>query len=237
MQPQPNIDPAAEERARKRAMVKQKAQETSRALNKLRRQIHKRQDIGKDWDGVAANDNKIDWPLSKAMLADGNGDLLRVAIKYRALHEKAMSEPLLGEGVVAGGDLQILHRLVDRGDGTMVSKGEVVLKSAAPVEYPAMRATPSTSDSKKKAAPIPKPWNGDRHVNDAIDARALLAALRSRLGPLAEPLEMAVIDGDTITKVGGASGIRGRDQSIGAGKALVYTGLAIVRDALGIKAA
>jgi hypothetical protein len=184
------------------------------------------------WDGRMVHESKIDWPLSKAMLQDGNHELLRTAIKYRTIHEQATAEPLLGEGSVPAGELVILHRLSDRGDGTMISSGEVVLKTAAPTEFPAQRSTPTSSESKQKASPIPKPWNGDRAVNDAIDARDLLARLRSRLGPLVEPLERAVIDGDTIQKVGGASGIRGRDQSIGAGKALIYTGLIIIRDYL-----
>jgi hypothetical protein len=230
-------DENAEYRAKRRAVVAAKVKAESRALNNMRRKIRKRQEEGNDWDGAAANDNRIDWPLAKAMTADGNHDLLRVAIRYRAIHDRAMSQPLLGEGVVVGSELSVLHRLVDRGDGVMVNKGEVVLKSAAPTEYPAMRATPTSSESKKKAAPIPKPWNGDRVVNDAIDARSLLASLHRRLGPLTEPVEMAVIDGATLEKCGNAAGVANRSGAQAAGKVLVYNGLVMMRDHLGMRSA
>lgn len=228
-------------KSERRAELDAKAKAESRALNKIKRELRKRMAVdpakpsvakGDDWDGSMVHDNKIDWPLSKAMLQDGNHELLRTAIKYRTIHEKATMEPLLGEGAYVHGELQILHKLVDRGDGVMVSRGEVRLKARPPIEYPAQRSVPTTATSKQKSAPIPKSWNGDKAVNDAIDARDLLARLRHRLGPLAEPLERAVIDGDTIQKVGGASGQRGAMQAIGAGKALVYTGLIMVRDYL-----
>jgi hypothetical protein len=198
-------------------------------VHRQKARLAERAKSGKDWDGTAANDNRIDWPLSRAMIADGNGDLLRVAIRYRTIHSQAMAQPQLGVGVVAGGELQISHRLVDRGDGTMVDKGEVVLRSAAPTESPAMRATPTSSESKKKAAPIPRPWTGDRAVNDAIDARTLLMSLHQRLGPLAEPLEMAVVDGATLEKCGNAAGVANRAGAMSAGKVLVYNGLIMVR--------
>jgi hypothetical protein len=67
---------------------------------------------------------------------------------------------------------------------------------------------------------------GDEMVVSVIDAKRDLQRLRSALGPLAEPFEEAVLDGDTLTAIGERR--QAGQSSPGAGKLVVMMGLEVV---------
>jgi hypothetical protein len=197
-----------------------------------KRRLALRASYGKDWDGTADNDN-INWPLAKALLAEGNGDLLKYAMMYRKTYEMAKGEVLIGMKGQPSAEMTIVHRsYMDESTGRITYGGEIVRKGASSDIQPT-RSTPTNPDSKKNAAPVPRPWTGDRAINDAIDAREKLAWLQSLLGPTLEPFEMACIDGATLAEVGAASGASSRDGKPGAGRAICHLALITIRDALG----
>lgn len=225
-------DNTPDERIATRLRLATKAAEEKKAMRKYKVRLGKRAAIGKDWDGKADNDN-IAWPLAKALLAEGSGDLLSYAMKYRKIHDMAKSEVALGFKGTPPPEMTIVHKnRLDESTGTIIYSGELVLKSA-PTDLPATMKSPTNPDSKKNATPVPKPWNGDMEIINAIDARMLLEHLQHRLGPLVEPFEMAVVDNATLAEVGNAAGIANRAGSMGAGRALVHMGLITVRDAIG----
>jgi len=191
-----------------------------------------RAQIGRDWDGKADNDN-IAWPLAKALLAEGNDELLKYAIKYRKIYDQAKSEVMIGFKGAASPDMVVVRKsTVNESTGHISYGGDLVIKSA-PTEMPATMKSPTNPDSKKNAAPVPKPWTGDMEIINAMDARELLAHLQAKVGSTIEPFEMAVIDGATLAEAGNAAGIANRGGAMAAGRAILHMGLLAVRDALG----
>lgn len=197
---------------------------------------------GSEWDGKAANDN-IAWPLATALIREGNTELLKAAMYYRKIHDTAKSEALLGGRTVSIGDGMALDRYsYVRPDGT-VTYARPRQKQAASVDIPARHYTspppydnilPSSEEVKvSNWTNIPKPWKGDEPVNNMIDAQQRLGDLRAVLGILVEPLEMAVVDGETYQAVGNAAGVADRSGSIAAGRAIVHMALVSLRNVLG----
>ena len=218
-----------EEVAAKRKAEKQ-------AMHRERARLAIRMKVGKDWDGKADNDN-INWPLATSLIREGNTELLKAAMAYRKVHANAHSGAVLGGQAVSIGDGFALDRHIHvRPNGTIAYK-HVRQRTAASVDIPAnMKVAPYVSEAdgvEKNTAKVPSPWNGDRPVNDKIDAQSKLIELRNRLGILAEPLEMAVVDGATYQAVGNANGIADRSGSIAAGRAIVHMALISARDAIG----
>lgn len=205
---------------------------TKAACRPYRMALGKRAAIGKDWDGSPANDN-ANWPLAKALLAEGNHDLLKYAIAYRMTYEAAKSEVAIGLNGTPSPKMVVLRRTtIDESTGNITYGGEIVSKAAS-VDIPATMARPTNADSKKNATPVPKPWNGDSQINNAIDARGKLAWLQGKVGAILDPFEMAVIDGATLQEVGNAAGVAARSGAMAAGRAICHMGLIAVRDAMG----
>lgn len=203
-------------------------------IQKIR--LGKRAAIGKDWDGKADNDN-IAWPLATSLIREGNTELLKAAMAYRRIHDQAKSEALLGGKSVAIRDGVALDRYAYiRPNGTIAYK-HAKQKKSANVDIPARQYVAPFEDEEaqthRNSINIPKPWNGDKPVNDMIDAQGKLAGLRSRLGILVEPVEMAIIDGETYQTIGNSLGVANRAGAMGAGCAAVHMGLVVIRDALG----
>jgi hypothetical protein len=209
-------------------------------IQKMR--LGKRAAIGKDWDGKADNDN-IAWPLATSLIREGNTELLKAAMAYRKIHDTAKSKALLGgKSAAIGGNIAIDRYAYIKPNGAVVYKHPRQKKSAD-VDIPAKQYTVPPQydqiDAGSEAIKvsnwtnIPKPWNGDKPVNDMLDAQGRLDGLRARLGILVEPLEMAVIDGATYQAVGNSLGVANRAGAMGAGCAAVHMGLVVVRDALG----
>lgn len=206
------------------------------AMRIQKKRLGKRAKIGADWDGKADNDN-IAWPLAKALLAEGNGDLLKYAMSYRKIYNTAKSEVVLGgSGVVMREGFSLDRHTVVRANGTIAYK-HIRQSKAAHVDIPGKQYVPPYDDEQtethRNSIRIPKPWNGDKPVNDRIDAEAQLIRLQSRLGHLCEPFEMACIDGATLAEVGNSVGIANRSGAQGAGRALVHMALITIRDSLG----
>lgn len=225
-----------EERSAGRERIRLKQADEAKAVLKQKRRIAARQAIGDGWDGKADNDN-INWPLAKALLAEGNGDLLKYAMAYRRIHEQAHSGAVLGGSSVRIGDGVALDRHIHiRADGS-ISYKHVRQRTAAEVDIPAKQYVPPYNDNEdetqRNSIKVPKPWAGDAPVNDKLDAQVKLVELRRRLGAIIEPFEMAVIDGKTLKEVGAASGVTSRDGQPAAGRAICHLGLFTVRDALG----
>lgn len=199
--------------------------------------LAERAKLGKDWDGKAANDN-IAWPLATALIKEGNTELLKFAMMYRKVHDAAKSQALLGGTSARLGDGVALDRhSVIRDNGTIAYR-RVRQSTAANVDIPSRRRfDASTADdseaNEKNWSNIPKPWNGDRPVNERMDAERRLMRLQSALGHLCEPFELACIDGATLEAVGNAAGIANRAGAMGAGRALVHTALITLRDMMG----
>lgn len=209
------------------------------AVHHQKRRLHQRAQVGKDWDGTAANDN-VAWPLATALIREGNTELLMSAMYYRKVHDAAKSEAKLGGSSVSLGDgVALDQRQWVKPNGQVAYKGVRVVSAPEP-ETTAKRKTPTDSEDQISAAKadsgwssVPKPWKGDEPVNNMIDAQKRLIQLRSRLGPLVEPFEMSVIDGATYQAVGSSAGIANRTGADGAGRALVHSGLICIRDAVG----
>ncbi|MDX0007814.1 hypothetical protein GOB40_13835 [Sinorhizobium meliloti] len=192
---------------------------------------------GADWDGTAANDN-IAWPLATALIKECNSELLKYAMYYRKVHDTAKSNAQLGGTSVRLGDGVALDRYsVLRPDGKVAYR-RPRKSTAANVDIPARRRFDASTaedgdEPQKNWSSIPKPWNGDRPVNDKMDAERHLARLQSALGHLCEPFELACIDGRTLAEVGNAAGIANRSGAQGAGRVLVHTALITLRDFIG----
>ncbi len=196
---------------------------------------------GKDWDGKEDNDNeprKVVWPLAKALVAEGNTELLKTALAYRKIYNTAKSEVVLGGKAIAhenltAESLSIAVESVARDDGSVTFGKVRKSRGINAADVAPKRKVAANDETTSGASSVPKPWNGDMPVIDMIDAKVQLARLQARLGPLAEPLEMAVMDDATLQAVGNAAGIANRAGSMGAGRALVHMALIMVRDALG----
>lgn len=206
------------------------------AVHAEKRRLAARANYGKDWDGRADNDN-IAWPLATSLIREGNLELLKAAMAYRRIYDTAKSESVLGgKGVALKDGFSLDRHIHIRASGSIAYK-HVRQSEAASVDIPATaKVAPYANEEdgvERNTVRIPKPWEGDKPVNDMIDAQTKLASLHDRLGALVEPLEMAVIDGATYQAVGNASGVADRSGSIAAGRAIAHIALASVRDALG----
>lgn len=202
------------------------------ACHKEKARLAIRGNIGKDWDGKAANDN-IAWPLAKALLAEGNKELLKYAIAYRRIYTLAKSEAVLG-GSAPEREMNLDRYVYEDKETGEQKYNNVRKRQSADVDIPPTRKKPTDSlEPSGNGSSVTKPWNGDKPVNDMIDAKRQLAILQARLGHLAEPLEMAVVDGATLEAVGNSCGIANRAGSMGAGRAIIHMGLITVRDCLG----
>lgn len=203
------------------------------AVHAEKRRLHARASIGKKWDGKADNDNAINWPLARALVREGNIDLLKVAMTYRRIYDQAKSEAVLGgSGVSLGDGVSLDQYIKTHEDGGVEYKGTRKSK-AATADIPARMKIPAGGLSSTNVSSVPKPWNGDAPVNGMIDAKTALWRLQERLGHLCEPLELAVIDCVTLEEVGNSIGVANRQGAMAAGRAVVHMGLITARDALG----
>ena len=189
--------------------------------------------VKNDWDG-AANDNEQSWPLATALLKEGNGDLLKYALAYRRIYDRAKSEAMLGaSGARLDAGVALDRYTYLRPNGQVVYK-HARKSVAAETDIPAKRFVSVEEEAPDRNwTKVPKPWNGDAPVNDRIDAQRELSVLQEKLGPTAEPFEMACIDGATLTEVGGACGASSRDGKPAAGRAVCHLALITIRDSLG----
>ncbi|MBB4290604.1 hypothetical protein GGE16_002644 [Rhizobium leguminosarum] len=174
--------------------------------------------------GQHANDNE-DWPLAKLLRTERNDLCLRLAERYRALHDAAtMPTQLIGREAT---NLFLVHRE----DGNGKSKGvKVVAGRKANLDTPAKRIAMAGVDGKAMGAPVAKKWNGDQVILAAIDAKRELAILRARLAyvpKILDAFEWAVCDGLTLDAIGKRLGA-GSKGAKGEARARIFDGFEIV---------
>ncbi|NRQ15579.1 hypothetical protein [Ensifer sesbaniae] len=176
------------------------------------------------YSGQHANDNS-DWPLAKLLRTEKNDHCLALAERYRALHDAAtLPTQLVGREAV---DLYVVHNVDEDGK----NKGQkVVTGRRANIDTPATRATITNDETKKRAAPIPKKWQGDWPLLASIDAKRELAVLRYRLAyvpKILDAFEWAVVDGLTLTEIGAGLGA-GSKGAKGEARARIFDGFGII---------
>lgn len=196
-----------------------------------------------EWTKCPANDNQA-WPLAQWLRKDGNEVLLRVAERYRAIYDAATTEALLiGTMPDDTYNVEVDQRVHNRADGSVAYKGQRKVKSAvgkfdgddgnykvAAVDDDVVQEMAASGQlfPRKPAKRVPKKWNGDRLLIEAIDNKRLLWRLQSALGPLLEPFEDAVLHGETLSTIGEARGAGGKTGGA-AGRVLVMLGLEVIQ--------
>ncbi|MBY5563594.1 hypothetical protein [Rhizobium leguminosarum] len=172
-----------------------------------------------------ANDRR-DWPLEKLLNTEQNDHCLRLARRYRHLHDVA-TLPTELIGTDAADNVYIVHKEDAEGKPKEI---KVVTGKRANVDTAPTRAAAMTSETKRRAALVPKKWQGDMPLLAKIDAGRELAYLRARLAVtdnIISAFEMAVLDGDTLEAIGRALGA-GSKGAKGAARAWVFDGFQIV---------
>lgn len=184
---------------------------------------------------VPANDNQA-WPLLAQLRRDGNEVLVPVAERYRTTFDRATMNGLQGVDV-EGGLFNVVQRPAVKSDPDMRTKGPLRVAHTAGQSHGGRKVIPINEDRRKdddKPNPT-RPGTArsytkrtDEMAVSVIDAKRDIARLRSALGPLVEPFEEAVINGDTLTEIGKrrAAG----QSSPGAGKLVVMMGLQTVQE-------
>ncbi len=233
----PRALPSAEERAADRHRAKTKAADEARKMSKVRRVIVKRQSIG---DPSCVQSRGEDFPLLEALRRDEREDLVAVVLRYRRLVALCEAEPLKGldYSKADGGEVvRETKRLTPEADIDLaaatnwkeVPSGEIkistkVKKSKGSHAIPSRRTVVAANDNVASGSVIKSESLHvkitDEILNEHIDAKPILAELRSSLGPLVEPFEDAVLGGWNYEKIGKASGAALR-YAPGVGKSLV----------------
>lgn len=174
--------------------------------------------------GQAVNDN-ADWPLQKLLRTEKNEACLGLAIRYRDLHDMATRPcQLIGRET---DNLYVVHNQDEEGN----DKGpKVVTGKKANIDTPARRSAIAGDETKKRAAPVPKKWNGDWPILTAIDAKRELAYLRAKLAyvpNILDAFEWSVVDGETLEEIGKRLGA-GSKGAKGEARARIFDGFGIV---------
>lgn len=224
------------ERAEGRAFAARKAIEEQRAMAKISRRIAKRQDIGDPSCRVSEGE---DFPLLGALRRENMDDMISVVLRYRRLVALCEAEPLKGLDYSKSDGGEVVRETkrltpeadIDRAQASGwkdVPDGEIkvttkIKKSRGAYSIPAKRTVVAANDN-IPAGSVVKTESlhvklTDEILNEHIDAKPILAELRSALGPLVEPFEDAVLGGYSYTDVGKARGER--TQPAVAGRALV----------------
>lgn len=176
------------------------------------------------YSGQAANDNK-DWPLEKLLLTEKNEACLRLARRYRDLQDSATRPTQL-----IGQEADNLYVVINQ-DKAGKSKGvKVVTGRKANTETAPTRSKALTDQTKKRAAAVPKKWNGDWPILSAIDAKRELAFLRAKLAyvpKILDAFEWAVCDNLTLAEIGERLGA-GSKGGKGEARARIFDGFGIV---------
>ncbi|AEH77527.1 hypothetical protein SM11_chr0244 [Sinorhizobium meliloti SM11] len=173
--------------------------------------------------GQHANDNQ-DWPLAKLLRTEKNDHCLALAERYRNLHDTAQTPLLAGREAA---DLYVVHNTDEDGKdkGAKVITGRKANMDTAP-----RRIVMAGSETKTRAAPVPKKWNGDWLLLASIDARRELAVLRYRLAyvpKILDAFEWAVVDSLTLAEIGARLGA-GSKGAKGEARARIFDGFGIV---------
>lgn len=209
----------AEERADGRMRSALKAKEERRAMAKIIKKIAKRQDIG---DPSCRPSEGEDFPLIEALRREGREDLIATVIRYRRLVALCEAEPLKGldYSKADGGEVvRESRRLTPEADidaaeasgWREVPDGEIkvstkIKKSKGSHAIPSKRTVVAANDNVASGSSIKTESLHvkltDEILNEHIDAKPILAELRSALGPLLEPFEDSTLGGQSYSDIG-----------------------------------
>ncbi|MBB6304034.1 hypothetical protein [Rhizobium leucaenae] len=230
--PLPERTPA--ERADGRAAVRLKVQAEDKSLQRMKRRLARRNKPSDGWDGKAANDNPS-LPIIKALLAEGNNDLLPALLLYRRVEAAATSGAELVGSAVGNEPLRAEQDLwLDEKTGALQRKGQKQSKSKDALPWRAQAVDVIKWTTTKKVPPqVPTKWNGDAKVIARIDGVTKLAEFRASLGPLVEPFEEAAIHGATLEKVGMMAGATSSRSAMAVGRSVIHMALITIRDRAG----
>lgn len=238
-----------------RAVTKLNRQVVGRTATGVMVRRGKRQDIG-DPDCVQSRDE--DFPLLAVLRRDRATSMIASVLAYRRLVALCEAEPLKGQsyGQATGMEreyetrrmrgVEEVNEAASKGfKGSCVPGGEIVYerrvrKSDGAYDIPAVRKKPIDVDAYFEGGGTSKVGVTESlHIKldeealaDYIDNRPRLDKIRTALGPLLEPVEDAVLGGQTMERIGSDQGVVGRE-AISAGKALVYRGLTVLDRFLG----
>lgn len=231
-QPLPERTP--EERSAARSVVEAKVKAEGKTLGKLKRSLAKKRSSSDGWDGKADNDNPS-IPIIKALLAEGNRDLLPALLLYRRVEAAAtgcarlVGESFGNEPLHAEQDLW-----VNPETGLIERKGEKQSKSKDALPWRARASDVMTWTRVKPLPPqVPVKWQGDAKVIARIDGTALLVGFRALLGPLVKPFEEAAIHGATLETVGMMAGATSSRSAMAVGRSVIHMSLIAIRDRAG----
>ncbi|WLS03108.1 hypothetical protein [Shinella oryzae] len=174
--------------------------------------------------GQEANDN-TDWPLQKLLRTEKNEHCLDLAIRYRDLHDTAMAPTQL-----IGREPEDLYDVQNRDKEGRWKGPKIVNNKRVNPAVPTQRAVASTEETKKRAATVPKKWNGDWPILAAIDAKRELAFIRAKLvyvPAILDAFEWSVVDGETLEEIGKRLGA-GSKGAKGEARARIFDGFGIV---------
>lgn len=231
------------ERALARAKYRARIEQEDKLMEKQRRRINKRQDIG---DPNCRQSEGEDFPLMVVLRRDKLETYIEVVREYRNLVALCESEPLKGLDYRQGMGVEVENesrRLTPEADidaaaasgWTNVPDGEIqytskMKRSKGAYNIPARRKGPAAvNDNGEPSAPktesLHVKWSDETLIRQ-IDAKPILEKLRSALGPLRGPFEDAVLGGQTFTQIGVRDGFLVKPDV--AGKALVFRAIAAV---------
>jgi len=236
-----------------RAMEKLNRQVVGRTATGVAVRRSKRQDIG-DPDCVQSRDE--DFPLLAVLRRDKAHGMIASVLAYRRLVALCEAEPLKGQSYGDGNanGINVEYRSILRDGvaevdaahangfrGCRVAGGDIeyrseVKRQQGAYDIPAKRVLPA--EVRDDGTPV-----GGRteslHIKinedtlaDYIDRKPRLEKIRAALGPLLEPVEDAVLGGQTMGWIGQQDGHTGRAAEM-AGKALVFRGLTVIDSFLG----
>lgn len=244
-----------EERAAARRRAEAKAEEERKAIRRMARRIKKRQNIG-DPDCVQSRDE--DFPLLAVLRRDRRPDLIATVVAYRKLVALCEAEPLKGQayGDGSANGINVERRSTLR-DGvaevdevakagfksTMVPGGEIAYRSELKRDQGAYDLPPRrvlAAEVNEDGTPVGGKTESlhikinEDTLADYIDRKPILGKIRAALGPLLDPVEDALLGGQTFQAIGERDGFSG-PQARSVGNALVMRGLSVVDGFLGAK--
>lgn len=244
---------AAKLKEEERAMTKLNRQVVGLTATGVAVRRSKRQDTG---DPDCRLSESEDFPLLAVLRRDKAHGMIASVLAYRRLVALCEAEPLKGQsyGQTNGVEREYETRRmrgveeVDEAHangfkGNCVPGGEIVYerrvrKSDGAYDIPAKRILPAeVSDDGTpiggRTESLHIKLNEDT-LADYIDSKPRLEKIRAALGPLLEPVEDAVLGGQTMGWIGQQDGHTGRAAEM-AGKALVFRGLTVIDSFLGAR--
>ncbi len=221
--------------------VEAKAKKESRALNRHRRYLKRRQNVGND--PTPANDNRepLSWPLLAKLRRDGRYEDANFVEAYRSLVALMVANPLQGRDI-SRSDGQVVEQRstinakdVDKAaasgwpadtvkGGDLVDKGVRQLTKSSGTTMRMKAANDNTVDIQHSMS---VKFNETTLIAQ-IDCRGWLARLHAAIGPLLAPFDDAVMGTSTMADIGATRGFTGKPAEA-VGKALVYLAIDVGR--------